>query len=266
MSATLSPVEVIEEIDDIRLNEPVEWHKPATKNSRRALAAVIVLNMAAAVWYLTWLMQPERVGNAYLYGLLVAAEAFNIIQAFGFWWTVSGRNKHKGEKVELAALPVTTKVDVFIPTYSESVDIVEPTVMRAVDLTGAEVSVWILDDGSRPEMEELADRYGAGYITRDEHNGAKAGNINHALTKTSGEYVLVLDCDHVPLTHFLEATLPEFNDDKVAFVQTPQYYANFEESPDCCWFLVATGHLLRRHPRGQEQPRRHVLLWHQRCL
>ena len=38
--------------------------------------------------------------------------------------------------------------------------------------------------------------------------------------------MVVLDCDHVPEPHFLEATLGHLADERVAFVQTPQYYAN----------------------------------------
>ena len=38
--------------------------------------------------------------------------------------------------------------------------------------------------------------------------------------------MLVLDCDHVPYPHMLERLLPEFVDPRVAYVQSPQYYAN----------------------------------------
>ena len=44
-------------------------------------------------------------------------------------------------------------------------------------------------------MEALAARYGVGYITRPEHTGAKAGNINHALTKTSAPFIARPDTD-----------------------------------------------------------------------
>ena len=59
-----------------------------------------------------------------------------------------------------------------------------------------------------------------------EHDGAKAGNINHALGRTDAPFVLVLDCDHVPYPQMLERLLPEFVDPRVAYVQSPQYYAN----------------------------------------
>ena len=48
-------------------------------------------------------------------------------------------------------------------------------------MRGAHVHVALLDDGNREEMERLATRHGARYVRRTLHQGAKAGNINHAL-------------------------------------------------------------------------------------
>lgn len=230
MSTVLEPALPAFDPDDIRLGTPDDWAPSATRRGQRQLKGLIALSGLAAIWYLSWLLQPGRVGNPWLYGLLVAAEVFNVSQAIGFWWTLTGRRRGKAERLR-AALPADTEVDVFIPTYSEPVEVVEATVARAVALTGYRAKVWVLDDGDRPAMAELADRWGAGYITREVHSGAKAGNINHALTVTDAPFVAVLDCDHVPLEHFLEATLPDFADERVAFVQTPQYYANHRESP-----------------------------------
>jgi cellulose synthase (UDP-forming) len=99
------------------------------------------------------------------------------------------------------------------------------------------VCVWLLDDGRSDAMRRLAARSGAEYLSRDRREGAKAGNINHALRHADAPYVVVLDCDHVPAPHFLEATLGELEDERVAFVQTPQYYANADrgEVPAAAW-------------------------------
>ena len=121
-------------------------------------------------------------------------------------------------------------VDVFIPVYKEPPDIVDLTVAAAVGLRGAEVRVHVLDDGNDDAMRDLAARYGVGYIRRPEHTGAKAGNINHALTKTDAAFIAVFDSDHVADPAFLEATLGWMEDPKIAFVQTPQYYANTEDN------------------------------------
>jgi cellulose synthase (UDP-forming) len=152
-------------------------------------------NLALAMWYFTWLLTPERVGNRLLYAILVIAELFNLVQAAGFWWTCAG------ERVRMAPAcgRELVDVDVFVPVYGEPVEVVEPTIAAAVGLQGARVRVSLLDDGGNPDMERMAVRFGAAYIRRT---------------------------DHVPDPRFLTATLGHFTDPAVAFVQTPQYYAN----------------------------------------
>jgi cellulose synthase (UDP-forming) len=204
---------------DPRLETP-RWDAAAGDRPRvRLLTAV---GLIGAVVYFAWLLSPGRVGNPWLYGLLVAAELFNAVQAFGFWWTCWRERDRRprtwtGPRVE---------VDVLVPVYGEPVEVVEPTIAGAAAMRGADVTVHLLDDGADEEMRALAARHGARYVRRPEHTGAKAGNINYALARTSAPFVVVLDSDHVPRPEFLEATLGHLADPMVAFVQTPQYYAN----------------------------------------
>jgi cellulose synthase (UDP-forming) len=201
-----------------------EADRPAVINgvdASRRVRALLLVNIALAAWYFLWLLHPDRVGHPVLYGLLVGAEIFNLVQAAGFWWTcVAARDRPRRAPTQSLA------VDVLIPTYNEPPDVVEPTLAAACRLRWPEVRVALLDDGGRPEMGALAARYGAAYITRESNAGAKAGNINNALSLTYAPYVAVFDCDHVPDERFLEATLGPLEDEDVAFVQTPQYYAN----------------------------------------
>lgn len=212
---------------DVRLAQPTWAASPPTGRQTRNLRVLLAINVALSVWYFSWLLQPERVGNPVLYGVLVIAEVFNLIQAAGFWWTISKDRPQAPPRRWEGPVPA---VDVFIPTYSEPIDIVEPTVAAALALRGAKVRVALLDDGVRPEMEALAARYGIAYIIRDEHEGAKAGNINNALGLTSAPFVAVFDCDHVPDVRFMEETLGAFADPEMAFVQTPQYYGNLDST------------------------------------
>jgi cellulose synthase (UDP-forming) len=206
---------------DVRLRR-VTWQPvPATVSVRRRVRLMAILGVPLAVWYFGWLLSPSRIGTPYLYGLLIAAELFNLVQALGFWWTCAS------ERVREPRPPrERLAVDVFVPVYKEPVDIVDLTVAAAAGLRGAEVRVWVLDDGNDDEMQQLAARHGVGYLRRAEHTGAKAGNINHALGLTSAPFIAVFDSDHVADPSFLEATLGYMEDPLVAFVQTPQYYAN----------------------------------------
>ena len=208
---------------DPRMETPRWAARPAARDKRR-IRLLVSVAVPLAIIYFVWLLQPERIGNPVLYAVLVVAEVFNVAQAMGFWWTAS-----KLRARPALALQDEPEVDVFIPTYDEPVEVVEPTVAAATRLRAARVNVHLLDDGRREEMAAMAERHGARHITRAEHVGAKAGNINHALKLTTAPYVAVLDCDHIPDERFLEATLGHMADDRMAMVQTPQYYANSRE-------------------------------------
>jgi cellulose synthase (UDP-forming) len=185
-----------------------------------------LLALPLALWYFVWLLEPGRMGSPVLYTILIAAETFNLVQAVGFWWTASRQRARPALRLARGPGAPPPAVDVLIPTYDEPVAIVEPTIAAAVALRGADVTVTILDDGRSDAMAAMAARHGARYLTRGRRDGAKAGNINDALPRTGAEFVAVLDCDHVPTERFLEATLGHLADERVAMVQTPQYYAN----------------------------------------
>jgi cellulose synthase (UDP-forming) len=208
---------------DPRLANP-DW-QPTTGGGGWRATILALIGTVAATAYLAWLLHPARVGNPLLYGVLVLAELVNVVQALGFWWTCA-RRRPRRTAPPTPGVVGDAVVDVLIPTYNEPVDVVEPTVVAATALRGAEVRVAVLDDGDRPEIEAMARRCGARYLRRTVHSGAKAGNVNHALRRTSAPFVVVLDCDHVPRPEFLERTLPYFSEPGLAFVQTPQFYAN----------------------------------------
>lgn len=119
-------------------------------------------------------------------------------------------------------------VDVYIATYNEPIDIVEKTIIGALSLDYPNFQVWVLDDGRRRWLRDLCARKGAGYITRPDNTGAKAGNINHALTQTSADFLAVFDADFIPQRDFLMRTMGFFADPKVGIVQVPHAFYNFD--------------------------------------
>ncbi|MDH4186473.1 MAG: glycosyl hydrolase family 8, partial [Nitrospira sp.] len=116
-------------------------------------------------------------------------------------------------------------VDIFIPIYSESCEILEKTLTGASAMEYELKRIYVLDDSHRTEVCQLAERFGATYI-KGPRRHAKAGNLNHALTQTGGELIVVFDTDHIPVTTFLTETVPFFTDPKMGFVQTPHHFYN----------------------------------------
>lgn len=117
-------------------------------------------------------------------------------------------------------------VDVFIPVVNEPLDMMENTIRAASNIDYAQKKVYLLDDGNRPELQTMAQRYGVTYLARPaqrKHN--KAGNLNFGLEHSNGDYVLVIDADHVVQSHVVKDLLGHFDDDsKVAIVATRQAF------------------------------------------
>jgi cellulose synthase (UDP-forming) len=91
-------------------------------------------------------------------------------------------------------------------------------------------TTYLLDDTRDPRFRELADRHGAVCLELLGIPGAKAGKINAALAKTTEDFVLVLDPDHVPFPELLDRVLGHFDDARVGFVQISQAYYNQSRS------------------------------------
>ncbi|HET7292927.1 MAG TPA: UDP-forming cellulose synthase catalytic subunit [Vicinamibacteria bacterium] len=153
--------------------------------------------------------------------LLLAAEVYGVLVLFlGYFQTIEMERR---TPPPLTSLP---SVDVFIPTYNESIEIVRRTLIGALAIEYPRKQVFLLDDGRRESFEAMARELGAFYLTRPDNAHAKAGNLNRALRRTHGELIAIFDADHVPVRGFLRKTVGFFEDEKVALVQTAQHFFN----------------------------------------
>jgi cellulose synthase (UDP-forming) len=118
------------------------------------------------------------------------------------------------------------RVDIFVPTYSEPVEMLRRTIIGCQAIDYPLKTIYLLDDQRRPAMRQLAEELGCGYFDRPDNRHAKAGNLNHALPLTDGELIVCFDADFVPCRDFLERTAGFFRDPEVAMVQTPQNFFN----------------------------------------
>ena len=193
---------------------------------------IVFLSMAASLRYLLYRFQYtlafDSAGDGVATTLLLLAECYALITLLTGYFQTAILRRHRPVYLDMSDPDLPT-VDIFIPTYNETVDVVRPTVMGALATTYPEHKrkVWVLDDGRRPEMKAMAEALGANYLTREDNRGAKAGNINRALEQTDGELIAIFDADHIPVRGFLDATVGFFmRNDKLALVQTPHHFYN----------------------------------------
>ena len=184
--------------------------------------AIAALALVLGARYLVWRVDSTMAHTPIPLTLaLFVCEVYALLSLAGFAFTTW--RLRPVERIKPARYP---PVDVFVPTYDEDEQVLRSTLVGCAALDYPDVAIWVLDDGRRPWVEELAREFGAGYLTRAENSHAKASNINAALPSTSGEMILILDADHVPQPHMLQAVIGHFGDDRVAYVQTPHEVYN----------------------------------------
>ena len=174
----------------------------------------------ASVLYISWRFTTLNFEALTFSVLFLVTEIFTIFSFSVFLVTTIGRHERKAPPPQEGL-----GIDVFVPTYNEPLHIVRPTLLAAKQLNYPH-ETWLLDDGNRLEMKDLAKEFGCHYLSRTENLHAKAGNLNNALQHANGEFVLIFDADHVAQPDFINKLLGYFEDEKVSFVQTPQDYFN----------------------------------------
>ncbi len=189
----------------------------------RATRWIGITGIAFSTGYLGWRLIYTSEGiNPFLFWLLWGAELigwFSMALFVRDAWNLTPADDEFGQ--------VSGSSAVFIPTFDEELEVLEPTLMAAMKIRGAK-EVWLLDDGRRNWVRDLAIEYGAKYLARSSNEHAKAGNINNALKKLNTSFVLILDADHVASPDILENTTGYFVNEKVAVVQTPHGFRNLD--------------------------------------
>ena len=199
-------------------------------SDRRVTIFLSILSLAMSARYIYWrateTLTFQTTPTLLLGTLLVIAELYAVVVlVLGYVQTVWPLDR---KPVPLPPDPAEwPTVDVYIPTYNESMSVVRATVLacRALDYPTDKFRVYILDDGKREEFRRFAAEAGVGYITRNDNKHAKAGNLNHAMTVTRGEFITIFDCDHIPVRAFLQLTVGWLvRDKRMAMVQTPHHF------------------------------------------
>ncbi|MBC8989716.1 glycosyltransferase family 2 protein [Micromonospora chalcea] len=233
----------------------VEFRPTASVAARVVLTLLVLVNSAAGLVFVGWLLLPQHVPGPGVVGLggwqtaaarlafcvVVGVELIRLAQNVVVWVFAF----HARDPVPVDP-PVGLRVALLttIVPSKEPLDVAERTLRRLREIVYCgHVDVWILDEGDDPAVRAMAARLGVRHFTRKgrpEYNRpggefrarTKSGNHNAWRAEHEHRYDVVanVDPDHVPLPNFLERTLGYFRDPDVAFVVTPQVYGNMHQN------------------------------------
>ena len=211
------------------------------KNSKQILLKLtIISNLIYILWRIFFTI-PKGKGSISLICaiLLLVVEIMGMFEMLVHYHGMSNIEYPEKPEIDEDLYP---HVDVFVATYNESVELVQKTINGCVNMEYPDmkkVHIYICDDGNRKEMKDMAKKMGVNYITREDREGAKAGNLNNAMNHSTSPLIATFDADMIPMHDFLIATVPYFlkNEqakkdgideeyEKIGFVQTPQSFYN----------------------------------------
>ncbi len=212
---------------------------PALPRLQRTTVIAYMVAIAAGALYAIFVFNPRNAGQMIPYICLVVAEILLLANQGVMILTILAGDK--GEQLDDRRVVQDARrrlmhgewqpsVDILIPTYGEPLATIAKTARAARNISVPHRTV-ICDDGNSDEVRSLAANLGIDYRRRNGGEGAKAGNLNSALGDSTADFVAIFDADHVPRPEFLEVVLPHFINPTVGLVQSPQSYANRDESP-----------------------------------
>lgn len=210
------------------------------KKRRLLLYSLVIVTTIYFIWRIFFTI-PTKFGipSLILGIILVIAELTGFIESLIHYFTLS--------EVKSPETPIVKDinnyphVDVFIATVNEPVDLLYKTLNGCLNMDypdRSKVHIYVCDDGNRDEVKRLTEELKVNYISREDRKGAKAGNLNHAMKKTSSPYIITLDCDMIPMSDFLMVSIPFFIEaeiegseereekKKIGFIQLPQSFYN----------------------------------------
>ena len=210
--------------------------EPETRRDQLLARLGGVSTVVALLAYVTWRLSSTLPAGGWNRAVAFALIGFETVPVFGLLMkAITLWNIDCPIPEPIAPGAKSRKVAIFIPTFNEPAEVILPTIAAACAIQPAHAT-WVLDDGDRPWVADICRDLGARYVQRAEHEHAKAGNMNHALTLMADEeslaggepteIIAVLDCDHVPMPGFLTNTLGWFDDPEIALVQGPQHFYN----------------------------------------
>jgi cellulose synthase/poly-beta-1,6-N-acetylglucosamine synthase-like glycosyltransferase len=119
---------------------------------------------------------------------------------------------------------------VIVPSHGTEYKLLKKTLDSAQKINYGKFEIIVSDNGKNKTvaaaLEDYCRKNGIFYHHKKDERGFKAGNINAVLSLTKGEYIVILDSDHVPDPEILQNFAHSLENTDVGFIQAKVTYEN----------------------------------------
>lgn len=200
-----------------------QYRKAATPRplQKAILGVLMVAGILAMMRLFNWWFREVHIASLPLY----------IVLSFAFWWgmlrmVIVWISYLKIKVPVRKPVPAGMRVAIFTTSSpGEPLSMFEKTLEACANIRYPHTT-YLLDDTGDPRFAAVAEKHGAVWLELVGYPGAKAGKINEALKRTTEDFILVLDPDHIPFPNFFNEVLGYFDDPSVGYVQVSQAYYN----------------------------------------
>ncbi len=196
--------------------------RAANNLDRFVLLMLTIAGVLSIIYFANWWFEGEHVGNLALFVILSAFFWYGVARNILIWINYL--------RIGKPAVVPSPKKDMRVAIFTtcapgEPIGMFDAT-LAALKNVNYPHTTYLLDGTREPAYKALAEQHDVVWLDMTGVEGAKAGKINNALKRTTEDFILVLDPDHIVFPNFLDQTLGFFEDDAVGFVQVSQGYYN----------------------------------------
>ena len=171
--------------------------------------------------------------------VLLLMEAFALMLTVYYLFEILDVFSRRTRTEHVADPSYRPRVALQVPCYNEPIEVVRETLTALSTLNYPDVVVQVVDNNTKDPklwraLEQLCTKLGPRFqfMHLEPWPGYKAGALNEATRRLAADVSIlgIVDADYIVEPGFLSAMVGHFADNRVAFVQTPQDYRDWQDS------------------------------------
>ncbi|UCE14509.1 MAG: glycosyltransferase, partial [Candidatus Heimdallarchaeota archaeon] len=165
--------------------------------------------------------------------LLLVIEEIGLLFALYLFYMISGAFRFRNQSFSQNNSKNSIESPVFsiiVPSHGTSFAVLKETLEGVLRIDYSSYEIIVSDNSQNPnitnQLKEFCEENSIQFYHKSDTRGFKAGNINAVLDKTKGDYIVILDSDHIPVPTLLSEFSKAISDRKAGYFQAKVSYRN----------------------------------------